>query len=68
MSRIKMIIIFIIILLLTIVILQNQNAITLRFLFWDIEMSVFAIPIIVILSIIIGYLIATIRMHRHKKG
>jgi uncharacterized integral membrane protein len=67
MSRIKMIIIFIIILLLVIMILQNQTPITFRFLFWDFVMSVFAIPIIVLLSIITGYLIGTLRSHKHKK-
>ena len=67
MSKPKLIIFFIVILLLVIVILQNPDAVTLRFFWWKIEMSLFVIPIVIIVSIGIGFFIASVRTSRRKK-
>jgi uncharacterized integral membrane protein len=67
MSKPKLIILFTFIFLLTVIILQNQKAISLQFFFWDIELSIFAIPIIIIISAAIGYLLASINIFRRNK-
>jgi uncharacterized integral membrane protein len=67
MSKPKLITLFTFIFLLTVIILQNQKAISLQFFFWDIELSIFAIPIIIIISAAIGYLLASINIFRRNR-
>ncbi|MFH0976733.1 MAG: hypothetical protein V1874_13195 [Spirochaetota bacterium] len=67
MSKFKLILLFIFILFLTIIVLQNPNAISLRFLMWNFELSPFAIPAIIVISIILGYLLASIKLRKRNK-
>jgi uncharacterized integral membrane protein len=67
MSKPKLIILFTFIFLLTVIILQNPDAISLRFFWWKIELSIFAIPFIIIISAAIGYLLASINIFRRNK-
>jgi len=67
MFKAKLIFLIIIILFLFIIILQNLSAVRLNILWWHIEMSLFAIPVIIILSMAAGYIIATINIRRRNK-
>jgi uncharacterized integral membrane protein len=67
MSKPKLIVLFVFIFLLTVIIMQNPDAISLRFFWWKIELSVFAIPVIIIISAALGYLLASINIHRRNK-
>ena len=57
MSRSKLIIIFLIILLLVILIMQNLGDITFKLFWWNIPMRIYAIPIIAVVSLILGYIL-----------
>ena len=60
MSKPKVALILIFVILFVIIIMQNLNSITFHLLWWNFEMSVFTIPIIAIVSFLIGYFIAKI--------
>lgn len=67
MSKLKVIILIIFIIILCIVIIQNTSTFAIRFLFWEFQMSIFAIPIIAVISIVIGYLISALRIRSRRK-
>ncbi len=58
----KNIIITVLAALFLILLLQNMQVVTLRFLFWKIEMSrIIFIPLVMIMGFIIGYLVGRTR-------
>ncbi|MBN2402208.1 MAG: LapA family protein [Spirochaetes bacterium] len=67
MSKPKLLILFIFIFLVTVIILQNPDAISLRFLWWKIELSIFALPVIIVISAAIGYLLGSINIRKRNK-
>jgi len=66
MVKIRITILIIIIFIIADIILQNPNAITINFLWWEFSMSIFAMPVIVIISVAAGYLIAKMRKKSQK--
>ncbi len=58
MNRAKIILLIVLVVLFIIILLQNTHVITLNLLFWEVDTSAFYIPVVMVLSISIGYVIA----------
>ena len=67
MYKLKVIFVIVIILFLFIIMLQNLSAVRLNILWWHVEMSLISIPIIIILSMAAGYILATINIRKQNK-
>ena len=58
----KAIIILVLVTLFIIVLIQNTQVVTLRLLFWKVEMSqIVLIPLVLFVGMVVGYLLGTIR-------
>ena len=67
MYRSKTIILGITLVLFVIILLQNTHEITLNILFWEINTTTFYIPIVIIVSVALGYYIAKFFEKKNKK-
>ncbi len=67
MSRIKMLILFVLILLLVLIFFQNREAVEFHFLWWKFQTSLFILPVVSIISIIVGFMLAKILSFGKKK-
>ena len=67
MSRTKIITISIIVILFIIILIQNTDVITFNLLFWEVNTSMFYIPLIIVCSIGAGYLLAKYTGRTRKK-
>lgn len=67
MKRTKIIVVLIIVLLFVITLIQNTHDITFNLLFWEVNTSMFYIPLIIIISLSVGYLFARITSKRRNK-
>jgi uncharacterized integral membrane protein len=57
----RTIVLLVLIILFLIILAQNTQVVTLRLLFWKIEMSqVILVPVTMIIGFILGYLVATV--------
>lgn len=66
-NKAKAIILGTILLLFIIILLQNTHEITLNVLFWEINTSTFYIPVVIIISAVIGFYIAKAIEKKKKK-
>ncbi len=67
MNKPKVIIFLVLVVLFTIILTQNTHVITLNLLFWEVNTSTFYIPLIIVISVGVGYLAAKITVKNKNK-
>ena len=68
MNKTKPIIIGTLVFLFIIILLQNPQIVTLNILFWEVNTSTFYIPLLIVISICIGYLAAKLMGKKKNKN
>jgi uncharacterized integral membrane protein len=67
MSKFKKIILIILLILLIVIIVQNTEKLSFRVLFWSIDFPKYVLPVIIILCVAAGYLLAGLSRSGSKK-